>query len=113
MLEMVDEFFEQCLAGRGAKSIAVALNDSGVLLRGRPWSKETVSNILSSWVCCGYVILNRRDRQARRVRPESEWVKTKGDEAIIPEENFMAVCELVASRAPRAGKGSANSTQGT
>jgi DNA invertase Pin-like site-specific DNA recombinase len=108
--EIVRQIFDRYLAGAGAKSIACWMNQRGMLRRGARWSKTTITAMLKNQVYIGYIVFNRRDRHAKRMRPESEWIRTKSHAEIIDEEVFMKTQNLIDSRSPKEGHGSHKST---
>jgi DNA invertase Pin-like site-specific DNA recombinase len=107
--EIVREIFFQFSNGAGTKSIAIALNSSGRLCRGKLWTKGRIIYLLKNWVYAGYLTFNRNDHANKRIRPESEWIRTKSHEPIIQEEAFMEVQKLFAERAPAVQRGSPKS----
>ena len=105
----VRDMFAMYLQGSGAKELSMRLNEDGRLKRGSRWNKNTVNFILKNPVYAGYVVFNRRDHRAGHIRPESQWVKTKSHEAIIAEEDFMKVQDVMGKRAPKENSGSPHS----
>lgn len=106
---IVREIFYQFGNGAGTKSIAIALNSSGRTRRGKPWTKSRISYMLKNWVYAGYLTFNRSDHTNKRIRPESEWIRTKSHEPIVQEENFMEMQKLFTERAPAIARGSPKS----
>jgi len=106
----VREIFNHCLRGLGSKSIAMALNEIGMLSRGgRRWSKNTITNTLKNDIYAGYVVFNRMNRATGRHRPRDEWIVTKAHDAIIKEDDFMTVLKIMGERSPKKGGGSPHS----
>jgi site-specific DNA recombinase len=106
---IVRKIFALASDGYGAKSIALELNRIGSMRRGAPWSKNTVGNLLRNWAMCGYVVFNRHAHHATAAKPECDWVKVRSYSAIIDEEQFMKVQNIITGRAPVAGRGSSQS----
>ena len=96
--------FQQSLRGVGAYGIAVAMNAEGLTLRGRPWTKGAVLNILRSEVYMGEVIFGRFDRKRRRRQPEENWVRVQAHEPLIERQVFDQVRRGLAARAPTEGR---------
>ncbi|MDB5657349.1 MAG: Recombinase family protein, partial [Tardiphaga sp.] len=105
----VREIFAMAQRGMGALSIAVSLNNGGVLNRGRKWAKSTIINLLQNQAYAGYTIFNRRKHHCRTLEPESSWIRTKSRPAIIEEDIFMGIQRQIAGRAPVLGAGSPKS----
>ena len=107
---VVREMFRMFMAGVGCKSIAMNLNDRGLLYRqGNSWTKGHVTRILKNPAYAGMIVFNRRDKHKVLERPESEWIMTKSHPAIITDEMAARVREEFRERAPELGKGSPHS----
>ncbi len=83
----------------GVKHIAVHLNDRGLSLRGKNWTRGRVHEVLSNTTYQGELIFNKRDAKNRQIKPESEWVRM-AVEPIIEKSIFEAVQARKAARAP-------------
>lgn len=105
---LVRWIFEQCARGLGAFAIARACNRQGLTMRGRPWGKTTLLNILKSEVYMGQVIFNRFDRKRRTARPQAEWVRVQAHDAIVAPEEFAAAQRALQERAPAEGQAPGN-----
>lgn len=106
---IVREMFHLCGRGMGAKSIAAAMNKAGHLQRGRKWVRTNVTYLLKNQVYAGYTVFNRRKHHAMALEPEANWIRTKSHPAIIDEDTFMAIQELIGDRAPLVAAGSPKS----
>jgi DNA invertase Pin-like site-specific DNA recombinase len=104
---IVGQIFARRAMGIGAKSIAMELNDRGVLNRGRVWKKQTVLYLLKSQVYIGIMIFNRRTR-AYVDKPREEWVCVQSHEPLIALELFDQVQTMIGDAADRC-KGSPKS----
>ncbi len=82
--------FELRATGIGAKAIAMALNDRGVLNHGRVWKKQTVLYMLKSELYVGQMIFNRRTRTHER-KPREDWVIVQSHEALVDRVLFDRV----------------------
>ena len=107
---LVRRIFKLRLEGHGGLAIARALNDQGATNRGRPWNKATVLNLLSNETLRGNIVFNRRDRKdKKRTRPRSEWIVVPCHQAIIDDQTWNDVQELLERSNPttgtRAGRG--------
>lgn len=83
----------------GAKNIAAHLNESGVLVRGRNWTRNRVHQILKDPSYKGEYIFNKTNVRASSVKPRDEWVITQIP-AIVSAEIFDAVVSLRHDRSP-------------
>ena len=83
--------FQWCMLGSGCKEIAVRLNHTGVSKRGKRWSKASVASVLKCRAAIGQLVYRVGENE----------VVTNAHEAIIGEEDFMRVQELVKGRTPR------------
>lgn len=87
----------------GAFTIASRMNAEGLTLRGRPWAKNTILNILQSEVYMGEVIFNRFDRKRRQARPQDEWIRVPAHAPIISRDQWADVQGGLAARTPTEG----------
>ena len=83
----------------GIKEIARHLALKGLLMRGKPWTIQTVHNLLSNPLYMGDYYFNVIDSTTRQKRPPEEWVKTPIP-AIIDAATFEQVRAKRESRAP-------------
>lgn len=107
---IVRDIFSAAASGSGTKNIALDLNRRGYTRRGAPWSKNTVGNLLRNWTMCGYLVFNRRSHNARDHNPESQWIKIPSFPAIVDEDKFKMVQQIISGRAPQTAGGSPRST---
>lgn len=88
---LVRTMFRWCMEGAGTKAIAVRLNESGITKRGRRWDKASVSTVLKSRTNIGQIVYRVGDEE----------ITTQAHEAIISDEDFAVVQEMMEERAPR------------
>lgn len=100
---IVRKIFELREQGHGYSSISIYLNERGMYTRrGRPWSKNTIFQVLTNPIYAGYMVWNRTERRGTRTirRPREEWILVEGNhEAIISRETWQRVQELQKIRA--------------
>lgn len=106
---LVREIFRMCSDGSGAKSIAMSLNKSERLNRGRRWNKNTVLNLLKNRIYIGQTVFNRTNHKTKTARPIEDWIITQAHDPIINEDTFMEIQKRFETRAPEEGGGSPNS----
>ena len=103
--EIVKLIFDLYAKGNGLKNIVMSLNKNGYKPRsGNIWSTTTISNILRNETYIGWTVFNKRDNSTcgRQFKPKSEWVIIKNThEAIISEELFNKVQQLIKQRQPK------------
>ena len=100
---IVRRIFDMCAAGKGVKAIAKLLNEERVpsprpkLNRPRAWAPSSVWAVLRNEVYRGVNLWNKRkhsDRwgqRARRVRPESDWIRSDVPQwRIVSDEQWDA-----------------------
>jgi hypothetical protein len=78
------------------------LNEQGILIRGRQWTKGRIYEVLTNRAYIGEHYFNKYEKRGgavRRLKPRQEWVSVKV-ESIVAEELFAAVKEKLASRSP-------------
>lgn len=97
---VVERIFRYALGGLGAKWVAMRLNEEGLSMRGRAWSKNTISTILKNEVYMGMIVFNRTNSRTRKPNPVSDWVKVRSHAPIVDPDQFAAVQEGMADRAP-------------
>jgi len=90
----------------GLKAIAGRLNQSGTLMRGKPWLVQKVNAVLADTTYRGEYCFNMRNSRTGQVRPESEWIRTRIP-AIVDDETFEAVRRVRESRDPNKQRGKA------
>lgn len=83
----------------GVKEIAEFLNNRNISLRGQPWTKSRIHEVLANSVYIGEYYFNKRDQKTKRMKPESEWVRLTV-EPIIEAERFEGARCRCAGRAP-------------
>lgn len=105
---IVRMLFQHALEGRGAYFIALGLNQQGLKMRGKPWSKNTVLHMLKSEVYVGNVIYNRFHRKGRGQRPADAWVRVRAHPPLVAEADFQAVQQGLDERTPYSGRQPAN-----
>jgi site-specific DNA recombinase len=81
----VEEIYERYLSLEGAKRIAESLNRKGATYRDRPWTKNTVLNILSDPAYRGTFYFNKFDHKTGTPKPKEEWIKIDIP-SIVPDE---------------------------
>lgn len=96
--ETIKRIYQLSQQGNGVKVIAMVLNDSGQLLRGGRWAKNTVNYILTSEIYCGVSIFNRCTK--RQPNPPEMWIRVNSHPAIISPETFAAVQDGLDGRRP-------------
>jgi DNA invertase Pin-like site-specific DNA recombinase len=85
--------------GMGVKQIATYLNQQGITLRGRLWTKGRVHEVLANRTYMGEFHFNKRDAKNQQTKPQSEWIKVSV-EPIVDAATFQAVQDRKASRLP-------------
>ena len=104
---VVNRIFEWYLHGDrgrelGLYGVAARLNEQGILIRGRQWTKGRIYEVLTNRAYIGEHYFNKYEKRGgavRRMKPRQEWVSVKV-EPIVAEELFAAVKEKLASRSP-------------
>ena len=86
---MVNRIFQWYLHGdRGPGAwlygVAARLNEQGVLIRGRQWTKGRIYDVLTNEPISREALLSSintksRGRDVRRMKPREEWVPVKVD----------------------------------
>jgi site-specific DNA recombinase len=99
------EVFRAYVTGQGAKSVAMALNDTGRRYRkGARWTKDHVLRALGETAYTGTYYWGQTDTRTGEKRDESEWIAV-AVEPLVPSELFQAVQELRKQRDPSQVKG--------
>ena len=101
---IVREIFRRYIAGEGTKSIAIKLNNRGLSLRNKPFSKDNIRLILRNHVYIGVSVFNRTTN--RKLNPESEWIMHETHKGIIDKEAFQAAQLKLDEGREVTGKGS-------
>jgi site-specific DNA recombinase len=104
---VVKRVFERYLYGYqgqelGLYGLAAHFNEQGLLIRGHPWTKGRVYDILTHRAYIGEYCFNKYEKRGgvvRRLKPQHEWVLVRV-EPIISDELFAAVQEKLAARSP-------------
>jgi hypothetical protein len=102
--EVVRTIFRLAISGDsrepwGIKKIATELNRRGERLRGKPWTRQKVWQILTSTTYYGEHIFNRRDGRSGELRPAAEHVITNVP-AIVTKEDWDKAAASRSDRAP-------------
>lgn len=90
--DIVKNIFEQYVFdGKNLFQIAIGLNKIGIKTRqGNPFQRRTVEYILSNPFYHGYVRWNRQHHSSHTIKPEDEWIVSKGaHEPLISDEVFF------------------------
>ncbi|MCB5187414.1 recombinase family protein [Methylobacillus caricis] len=88
---IVRQIFRSYLEGAGTREIAIQLNRAGLLKRGVPWEKNTITLVLKNKANIGVTVFNRKNHADGIFKPEKDWVITKSHNPIIKDEDFEAV----------------------
>ena len=98
---IVRRIFQECLLGKGLKTIARSLNADGLTTRsGGKWGASSVEKALRNEACSGVMVWDRRRKRQAGVgqaclRAEGAWA------AIVDQETFARAQRALASRAAR------------
>lgn len=94
--------YEMYLAGDGVQGIRYKLNLKKMTMRGRPWTKNTITNILKNEKYAGDIVFGKNLNRANRVFDMNfEAVKVKNaHEAIIDRETWNRVQNILQKKAP-------------
>lgn len=101
---IVQMIFRHALEDEGAYGIALGLNQQGVTMRGKKWSKNSVLYLLKNEVYMGRVIYNRFDRKTKAQRPEEKWIRVQAHPALVGEGEFGQVQAALGRRTPTKGQ---------
>lgn len=97
---VVQTIFSLYAQGRGAKKVAILLNEEGFRTRqGRKWTKDRVLAILSNSVYKGEYIFNCHDSKTGQEKPEKERIRVPVD-PIVDKEIFHLAQEIRKQNAP-------------
>lgn len=94
----VRQIFSMALQGCGTKTIALHLNASGLTLRGKPWSKNTLTYILKNEVYGGWTVFNRTNKRAPN--PAEDWIRVKSHTELVSAEDFQRAQQMMENRKP-------------
>lgn len=83
----------------GAKEIATYLNAKNIPLRAQQWNRSRVHEVLNNRAYIGEYYFNKVDNKAKRLKPESEWIKVEIP-AFIEAATFEDARIRRAERAP-------------
>ena len=97
---VVQKAFALCLAGNGAQSIALQLNEHGQLRRGRRWAKNGISYMLKNELYTGVRTFNKTQRRTRKAKPREQWVQVASHPALVSKEDFERVQAMLEERTP-------------
>jgi site-specific DNA recombinase len=101
--KIVRHIFREYLKGKGIVTLTLALNSHDLRIRGgRPFSKNTVANILHNEKYAGDMAFGkRRNREGRQYPVKFDTVIVRNcHEPIIDRKDFDKVQALLASRHP-------------
>lgn len=84
----------------GIKEIVKYLTERGQLMRGGPWSIQTMHEVLSSRAYLGEHYFNLRNSKTGVKRPPAEWIMVKA-EPIIEAQTFERAAALREARSPK------------
>jgi site-specific DNA recombinase len=102
---VVRQLFQLYVAGNGAKSVATALNEQGLLYRrGSPWSKDLVLHTLEEPAVAGTYLWGRWSAKRKKRRDESEWLQLKVEPIVEPALHELAIA-LRKRREPKRNAG--------
>jgi DNA invertase Pin-like site-specific DNA recombinase len=104
---VVNRIFQSYLHGDrgrelGLYGVAARLNEQGILIRGRQWTKGRIYEVLTNRAYIGEHYFNKYEKHGgavRRMKPRQEWVPVKV-EPIVAKDLFAAVKEKLESRSP-------------
>ena len=100
---IVRDIFALNQGGMGSKRIAVRLNESDILRRGKLWRRQTVLDLLNNPAVAGRVRFGRRDKIGGSAAPDSECIIVDAHEPIIKPEIWDAITRNGENHAPRPG----------
>lgn len=107
--ETLKRIFKMKTKGKGARTIALELNELGELRRGVTWKKNTIANILKNPVVIGKTRFGRRDRNGGVYRPDDECILVDSHPAVIDQKTWDAVQGMIIKET-RSPAGSQKST---
>ena len=92
------KIFKLSMSGRGAKEIAMQLNDEGLITRnGKPWSKHAVLYILKNPIYTGKLVYARH-RELKY--GEERFTVEKAAPAMVSTKKFAHIQTLLSDRSP-------------
>jgi DNA invertase Pin-like site-specific DNA recombinase len=83
----------------GLHGLVAHLNQQGMTVRGKPWTRSRLHELLTSRTAIGEYYFNMRSAKTRKLKPRSEWIVVKV-ESIINEATFNRVQQLRHARSP-------------
>lgn len=95
---IVRQIFSLSLQGCGAKMIAMNLNAQGLTLRGKAWSKNSLTYILRNHIYAGWTVFNRTTKRAKN--PMEDWVRVANHTPLVDPEDFEKVQQMKTDRNP-------------
>lgn len=88
----VRALFRLYVAGSGAKSVAIQLNERGLLYRrGRPWSRKLVLHVLDEPAVAGTYYWGRWSTKRKTRSNEAEWVPLPVSPIVTPAVHELAM----------------------
>lgn len=108
---VVERIFRLAGQGHGVLAIALELNASGQLRRGKRWGKNNVNAVLTNEIYKGVKTFNKTKRRGRKVNPRSEWIQIASHPAIVTTEEFDKVQAQLEERVPHRLHGGARRSQ--
>lgn len=89
--DLVRQVFRMRVDGLGARAIAMKLNETGRLHRGRKWNKTAISDLLRNQAAIGNIVFGKKDRATGRRRPRDQWIVVPSHQPIIPQDLWDTV----------------------
>ncbi len=83
----------------GLHGLVSYLNAQGLTVRGKPWTRSRLHELLTSRTYIGEYYFNMRGAKSRKLKPRSEWILVTVD-PIIDEPTFNRVQRLRQARSP-------------
>jgi site-specific DNA recombinase len=97
---IVRQLFHLYVAGNGAKSVAQALNERGLLYRrGKAWSKDLVLHVLDEPAVAGTYYWGQWSAKRKNWRNESEWLPLRV-EPLVESSLYELAMKLRMDREP-------------
>jgi site-specific DNA recombinase len=99
--ELVRQLFQLYVAGNGAKNVAMALNERGLLYRrGSRWNKDLVLQVLDEPAVAGTFFWGRRSAKRKSRNDKTEWLQLKVEPLVEPALYNLAI-QLRRGRKPK------------
>ncbi len=83
----------------GLHGLVAYMNQQGMTVRGKPWTRSRLHELLTSRTAIGEYYFNMRSAKTRKLKPRSEWIVVKV-EPIINEATFNRAQQLRQARSP-------------